>query len=277
MFQRLAVPASPAAVPAGAPGLLQRTEPSFFSAPEAMKVDYMFVDSENGNSGDIVIRPFLHEREFWVEEPVLPSTYNNLARVSDSDDYGEWWLDEPFLAVRGHAIGIEIQNRFAGMATGLIVTMQGVGSESGREYSLRFDCNVPPGTVNGVQQAYGGRDSYVSGREDVWIRCITWARKPGNPDEEGVPFGFDPRLIGMQIKPSYGVKWSGPGGGGAGGSFIPLIVMSNIRGPRAACFYKPSKDLVLEQNDVFGMEVFPYTPNNPTDALIALVGTTISE
>jgi hypothetical protein len=96
----------------------------------------------------------------------------------------------------------------------------------------------------------------------------------------------------MSIKPSYGVKWSGPGGGGAS-SFLPLIVYSNQRGPRVACLYRPNHQqvltsdsilgkkgsvvgLVLEQGDVFSLEVSPYTPNNGAVALIALVGTTLA-
>jgi hypothetical protein len=289
LFQRVPVPASTQPTP-GAPGAAVRTDSTFFSAPEAMEVDYIFVDTEQANSGDIVIRPYLHEREFWVETPVLPTTFNNLVRVADSEDYGEFWLAEPFLAQKGHGIGISIQNRIPDRGTSLIVMLHGYGRESGREYHLPFDCNMPLGTAAGVQRDFGGRGDYVAGREDIWITALTWARKNGNPEFPDDLQAWNPRLIGLVVKPGHGTRWSGPGGPGAGGSFVPLIVYSNIRGPQAACFYKPAvrvgsgasykdkrdRGLVLEQNDVFGMEVFPYTPNNGANALIAVVGTTLA-
>ena len=291
LFERVPVPASPAGTLAGDAGPRVQTQSAFFSAPEAMEVDYIFVDSEQDNSDDVVIRPYLHEREFWIEEPVLPTNFNNLVRISGLEEFGEFWLKDPFLAIKGQGIGITIQNRIPDRGCSLIVTLHGIGRESGREYHMDYDCDMPLGTAAGVQQDFGAEGDYVAGREDVWIMALTWARKPGNPTFENQLQAWDPRLIGLIVKPGYGTRWNGPGGPGAGGSFVPIIVYSNIRGPAAACFYKPpirvgsgknSRDkkdrgLVLEQNDVFGCELFPFTPNNPTNVLIAVVGTTIAE
>jgi hypothetical protein len=285
LYQAIDIPQS--TVAAGLPGVANLTDSTYFSASEAMKVDFIYADCEGANPDDIVIRPYLHEREFWVPRPVMPSNLNNYLRAVDSDEYGEWWLQEPFLAVRGHAIGIEIENRLNQLGCALKVTFLGKGRESRRPYHLEFDCNMPVGNYpNGVRQVFGGRNSYVSGHEDVWIEAVTWAKKIGNPDYVD-PQGWNPRLIGMKIKPGYGTAWSGPGGGGAGGAYIPLIVYSNIRGPRAACFYRPptspkekdpmKQQLILEQNDVINVEIHPYTPNNDSIAQIAVVGTSIAE
>lgn len=276
LYQRLVVPAS--TVAAGLPGIQVPTDPTFLAAPEATEVDYVFIDEEHGLDRDYVVQPFLHEREFWTPEAVLPTTLHNLnGRVSDSNDYGEWKLPVPFLAVKGHGIGIEIENRIPDFGTALKVHFIGEGRDSKREYTLSFDCNLPAGAVGApARVAFGGRNTYVSGKEDVWIHTVAWARKPGNPDFPGLPFAFNPRLIGMLVRPSFGTRWSGPGGGGTGGAFVPLIVMSNIRGPRAACFYKPNRQLILEQGDTFNLQVSPYTPNNGSTVLIAVVGKTVA-
>lgn len=281
LFQRLVVPAS--TTPIGTPGATLETDPTLMAAPEAMQVDYIFCDAEAANAGDYVIRPKLHERELWTDRPVPPTNLNNLARISDSNDYGEHWLQEPFILRAGHSITVKIENRMppvagVGRTAALRVVMQGMGMKSQREYSLDFDCNMPAGTAAGVRAAFGGREAYAGGREDILIKAVTWARKTGNdefPDGPAQQAGWNPRLIGMSIEPSYGVKWSGPGGGGAS-SFVPLIVYSNIRGPRAAMFYKPAVDLELEQGDVLTLEVSPCTPNNGAIALVALVGTAIA-
>lgn len=289
LFERIPVPASTAL--AGNPGTAVRTNSAFFSAPEAMEIDYIFVDAEQANAGDFVIRPYLHQRDFWVEAPVLPSNFNNMVRVADNEEYGEFWLMDPFLAIHGQGIGITIQNRIPDRGCSLIVMLHGYGRESGREYHLPYDCDLPLGTAAGVQQDFGGEGDYIAGKEDVWITALTWARKVGNPTHPDDLQAWDPRLIGLIVKPGYGTRWNGPGGPGAGGSFVPLIVYSNIRGPQAACFYKPAvrvgsgknykdkrdRGIVLEQNDVFGCEIFPYTPNNPSNVLIAVVGTTLAE
>lgn len=273
LFQRIEVPASPQPIPAGRIGPAVRTDAAFFSMPEAMKLDYIFIDTEEDNPGDIVVRPYLRERELWVPDFVLPSTYNNYhGRGTDSPEYGEFRLKEPFLAVRGHAIAIEVENRIPDECTALQVVLQGYGRDSGDEYSLSFDCNLPVGTAAGIRQTFGGRNSYVSGKEDVWITALTWAAKPGNPDLVGTPFGFNPRLISLLVKPSYGTRWSGPGGGGAGGAFVPLSLHSNIRGPSIACMYKPHEGMLLEQNDVFTLEIAPYTPANGTIVHVGMVG-----
>jgi hypothetical protein len=289
LYERIAVAASTAAV--GTPGTMVKAQASFFSAPEAMEIDFVFVDTEQANSGDIVIRPYMRERELWVEDPVLPSNFNNLVRVSDSEEYGEWWLKDPFLAIKGQGIGIEVQNRIPNRGCALVVMLHGFGRESGSEYHLRFDCDMPLGTAAGVQQAFGGRGDYVAGSEDIWIVAMSWARKPGNAEHPDDLQAWDPRLIGLIVKPGNERRWNGPGGPGAGGSFVPLIVYSNVRGPQAACFYKPAvrvgsgknfpdrkdRGIVMDQNDVFGVEIFPYTPNNGANVLVAVVGTTIAE
>ena len=277
-FQRLVVPPNPVGIAAPNDGPITQSDPTFWSADEAIQVDYLFVDAEAANADDIGIRPSMRERQYWVPVPVPPSAYNNYARVTTpSVDYGEFVLAEPFLVPRGQGMGITMENRIVGPAgeglhvDGLFV---GEGRESGRDYSLRIRCALPPGAADpvtgvGPRQDYGGRDAQVSGSEDVWIKSVGWAALPGGQ-------GFNPRRIGMLVTPGYGTEWSGPLGGGAGGILPPLLLYSNLRGPEAAMFYRPPEKLILEQGDILRWELFSFTPNNGTVALLGLVGKTVA-
>ena len=231
LFQRVNVLAAPAL---GTPTQQVSTDPNDIAPPEDMQVDYIVLDEESGAFGDLLVRPQLGQREYWPNEPTFLTNYNNLNRGIGGDDQGEHWLEEPFKLSRRHSMSVRIQNRIPQLGIRGKVMFQGTGLETGQPYDLPINFELAAGTVDGVVGLLGGRFAAVTGRENIEIHAITWTR---HPESEG----WDPRLIGMQVEPSYGQKWSGPGStaGGAGSFLPPLYLYSNIRGPLVGCFYRP--------------------------------------
>lgn len=254
------------------PGVIVKTDPTFLSAPEAMKVDFIFICETEGKEEYLLVKPFLHEREFWVDRLVMPSLYNNYVRGQSGENYGEHWLQDPFRVVRSHGVAIQLENLIVDYPISLQVMFQGYGVMSKREYSLSFDCDVPAGGAGGSYRDFGGRESIVSGREDVMITALAWAAKP---DPEAA---FDSRRVGILVKPGHGTRWTGAGGGGVGGGqHIPLIALSNVRGPKVGCFYRPHRGLILEQSDSVNFEIASHLTLRHLQALVGVVGTGITE
>jgi hypothetical protein len=105
----------------------------------------------------------------------------------------------------------------------------------------------------------------------VEIHCLSWSRAPNSP-------GWNSRLIGLQVEPSYGSFWSAQGStmGAAGIVFPPLSAYSNVRGPAVGAFYRPVGKLVLEQGDSITFEFYNTVPNVPRTALLTIIGTALA-
>ena len=75
LFQRVNVPAAPAV---GTPTQQIPTDPNDLAPPEDMQIDYIVLDEESGAFADLLVLPQLGQREYWPNEPVALTNYNNL-------------------------------------------------------------------------------------------------------------------------------------------------------------------------------------------------------
>lgn len=262
--QRIPLPAS------AAPGVLSAevvSDPSTLAPPEDMQIDYIYFDEETNQVGDVVVRPSLGERSYWPSGPMPVLNYNNIARSVDSCEYGEFWLENPYVLPRKHGISLSMQNRGPNDDVSGRLSFQGIGVQSKRPYDLTIDFDLPAG---GVIRQIGGRQMAIQAKEDVEIHALAWKR---SPDSEG----WNPWLIGLQVEPSYGSYWSARGSTvGAAGIFLPpLTAYSNVRGPRVGAFYRPPRDVVLEQGDAITFE-FQNAFQAERTALVTIVGTAMA-
>lgn len=255
-------------------GPVARIDPTLITPPERIKVDHIIACHEDGQLGGMAVRPSLREREYWPTIPLSIDNYDNHLREPVPNDYqGTHWLKEPYLLRRGHSISIEIQNRMVDFTLQGEVVFQGIGFKSKRPYDLVVPFETAPGTLEGRKQTFGGQTTArVSGREDVLIKAVSWRR--GIETE-----GWNPRLIGLGIHPSYGQKWHSPGGTarGAGEDLPPLVAYSNVRGPLVDMFYSPPTDLFLEQGDDITFEFYSQIQGADRTVLLMIVGTTTAE
>jgi hypothetical protein len=267
LHQRIPLPASTAT---GVPGQGTPSDPSTISPPEDMQIDYIYFDEERGLFNEVQVRPTMAERQFWPTRPVTLSNYNNVERAMDSPDYGEFWLNEPYVLPRKHAIGLSMQNRNLNEAVKGLIMFQGIGQQSKRPYDLVLPFDLAAGVGFGQVVSVGGREGAIQAKEDVAIHALTWARAIDS-------VGWNPRLIGLQVEPSYGSFWSAAGStvGAVGRNLPPLTAYSNVRGPRVGAFYAPPGNLVLEQGDSITFEFFNMQ-QAPRVATLTMIGTALA-
>lgn len=275
LFQRIPLPAGPPAPePPGTPSQVVRADPTIMTPPEAMRVDWIILDAEEqGAAVGVRCRPMMVEQEFWSKLPAQAFLFNNLQRPAPSIDYGEHYLDEPFLMRRGSHMNIIIENRMVGLETEGTVLFDGYGIKSKRPKQLVIPFEMAAGTAAGVKTTFGGRQSAtISGREDVLITKVAWKR---GIDAEA----WNPRLLGLQVEPSYGQKWVSKGGTarGAGTLLCPLAFISNIRGPDLACFWKPDSEVIMDQGDEISFEFDNIIQGVPITALLGVFGTSVAK
>jgi len=282
IFQRLTVPGS---VTPGQPSAETPTNPNDLSPPEDMDVDYIVLEEENGAAADLAVTLQTGQRKDWSNDPLPITSYNNIPRGIGADEAGEHWLDVPFFLTRRHSISIRMQNRMVGQGCRGWISFQGTGCKTGKPYDMTIPFELAAGTVDGIYQTFGGRFAAVTGDEDIEVHGLMWFR---HPDSQA----WNPRLIGLQIEPSGGQAWSGPGttGGGAGSFLPPLYAYSNVRGPAVACFYKPpggilevadaqgkiqkiERGVTLLQSDVITFQFINLAFNVPRFAHITIIGT----
>lgn len=238
-----------------------------------MQVDYILFDEERGWNHDLLVRPSLGERSYWPGRPVQLPNYNNVERAVDADERGEFWLTEPYLLPRKHGIGVSMQNRNVGEAVKGLIVFQGTGVQSKRPYDLviEFELDAALNLQGGPITSFGGRTAAAQAKEDILIHALAWSRLP---DSEG----WNPRMIGLQVDPSYGSAWSGAGStvGAAGRVLPPLTAYSTIRGPSIGGFYKPpDPGLVLEQGDAITFDFFNLM-TAPRVASLTIIGTAMA-
>lgn len=272
LFQRIPLAAAP--VPPGTPSQVVRADPTLMAPPEAMRVDWIILDAEEqGAAAGIRCRPMMVEQEFWSKLPAVSFLFHNLQRPGPSLDYGEHYLDEPYLMRRGSHLNITIENRMVGLEAQGYVLFDGYGVKSKRPKQLVIPFQTAAGAAAGVKRVFGGQQStHISGREDLLITKVAWKR--GLETE-----GWNPRLLGIQISPSQGQKWVSKGGTaqGAGTLLCPLAFISNIRGPELACYYKPDKEIIMEQGDEISFEFDNLTQGIPATALLGIIGTSVAK
>lgn len=162
-----------------------------------------------------------------------------LFRRLDGYGEGQWWLKYPFKLQMSHSLGLLFQS-YMDSSTKFEISFQACGVESKKIFFLRQPVELNPGgraILNGLEM-----DSML--KEPLEIKSMSYGRVNHN-----IP--FDPRYVGLQIKPSMGPSWSEDP--------IPLIAYSNLYGDFVAAFHKPVSDIILEQNDFLTFECHNYS------------------
>lgn len=162
-----------------------------------------------------------------------------LFRRIDSYGEGQWWLKFPFKLQRSHSLGLFFQS-YMDSSTKFEITFQACGVESKKIFFLRQPVELGPG----ARQIFNGLEMDSMLQEPLEIKSMSYGRIDHN-------YAFDPRYVGLQIKPSMGSSWSEEP--------IPLIAYSNLYGDFVSAFHKPVSDIVLEQNDFLTFECHNYS------------------